>query len=71
MFADYFRKLSTRLFSPLVIILVIVLIILMSYVPGITKEQAINTAISSAESTVKQYKAIRGYYTSNIIHNIR
>jgi len=42
----------------------------MSYVPGVTKEHAINSAITSAESTVNQYKTIRGYYTKNIIKKI-
>jgi len=70
MVINYFSKLSTRLFAPLVIVIIFVFIILMTYVPSVTKEQAINTAILSAESTVKQYKAIRGYYTQNIIKKI-
>lgn len=37
MASDYFRKLSTRLFSPLVFILVFVLIVLIMYVPNVTK----------------------------------
>jgi len=45
-------------------------IVLSFYVPNITKENAIEAAINSAESTVKQYKTIRGYYTKNIIKKI-
>lgn len=67
---NYFGKLSTRLFSPLVLILVVVLIVLFTYVPQVTKEHAIAAAVSSAESTVKQYKTIRGYYTKNIIKKV-
>ncbi|WP_284379267.1 methyl-accepting chemotaxis protein [Litoribrevibacter albus] len=67
---SYFGKLSTRLFSPLVLILVVVLIVLFTYVPNVTKQHAIAGAISSAESTVKQYKTIRGYYTKNIIKKV-
>jgi len=63
-------KLSTRLFTPLVVIFVLVFIILGFYVPSITKNNAIESAIESAESTVKQYKTIRGYYTKNIIKKI-
>lgn len=55
----YFAKLSTRLFSPLIAIFILVLLTLIIYVPGVTKEQTINTAIASAEGTVKQYKAIQ------------
>jgi len=63
-------KLSSRLFTPLVIIFVLVFIVLGFYVPSITKNNAIKSAIESAESTVKQYKTIRGYYTKNIIKKI-
>ncbi len=66
----YQNKLSTRLILPLVIILVLIFIVLSFYVPKITKKNATEAAISSAESTVKQYKAIRGYYTTNIIKKI-
>jgi methyl-accepting chemotaxis protein len=64
------NKLSTRLFAPLVIIFVLIFVVLSFYVPSITKRNAIETAVNSAESTVKQYKAIRGYYTKNIIKKI-
>lgn len=66
----YQNKLSTRLFSPLIIIFILMFIILSFYVPKITKENAVNTAIQSAESTVNQYKTIRGYYTKNVIKKI-
>ncbi|OHU89149.1 MULTISPECIES: methyl-accepting chemotaxis protein [Pseudoalteromonas] len=66
----YFDKLSTRLFAPLVFIFLVVLLVLLIYVPSITKQHTIDNAIASAESTVKQYKAIRGYYTKNIIKKI-
>lgn len=67
---SYKDKLSTRLFAPLLVIFVLIFIILGFYVPSITKDNAIETAINSAESTVKQYKAIRAYYTKNIIKKI-
>ncbi|GLX80511.1 hypothetical protein tinsulaeT_38510 [Thalassotalea insulae] len=70
MTGNFFKKLSTRLFSPLVVILILVLVVLSTYVPKVTKDNAIDTAIASAESTVKQYKLIRGYYTKNIIKKI-
>ncbi len=66
----YRDKLSTRLFAPLIIIFIFIFIVLSFYVPNITKENAIEAAIKSAESTVKQYKTIRGYYTKNIIKKI-
>ncbi len=66
----YTDKLSTRLFTPLIIIFVLVLIILTVYVPSVTKSHTIEAAVASAEDTVKQYKAIRGYYTKNVIKKI-
>jgi len=63
-------KLSTRLFVPLIIIFIVLLIALSFYISSITRDNAINTAINSAESSVKQYKTIRGYYTKNIIKKI-
>jgi len=66
----YTNKLSTRLFTPLIIVFIIVIITLLFYVPSITREGAINNAITSAESTVRQYKMIRGYYTNNVIKKV-
>jgi methyl-accepting chemotaxis protein len=66
----YTNKLSTRLFTPLIIIFAIVIVALLFYVPSITKQGAINNAITSAESTVRQYKTIRGYYTNNVIKKV-
>ena len=63
-------KLITRLFAPLIISFLIILSILSFYISSITRDNAIDTAISSAELTVKQYKIIRGYYTKNIIKKI-
>ncbi len=70
MTTHYMRKLSTRLFSPLVIIVILVFIVLLTYVPSVTKEHTINAAINSAQSTVQQYKTIRSYYTKNIIKKV-
>jgi len=66
----YKDKLSTRLFTPLVIIFIIIFALLAFYVPNITKNNAIISAVDSAEATVKQYKTIRGYYTKNIIKKV-
>ncbi len=57
------NKLSTRLFAPLIIIFLLTFAVLSFYVPNITRGNAISLAIESAESTVQQYKTIRGYYT--------
>ena len=50
----FFDKLSTRLFTPLVVIFIFVIIILITYVPSVTQEHTINSAISTAENTVRQ-----------------
>lgn len=67
---EFFGKLSTRLFAPLIIIFAVVIVILVMYVPKVTRDLAVDSAIVSATSTVQQYKAIRGYYTQNIIKKI-
>jgi len=67
---NFFEKLSTRLFTPLVVIFIFVIIILIVYVPSVTQEHTIKSAISTAENTVKQYKKIRSYYTKNVIKKV-
>jgi len=66
----FFEKLSTRLFTPLVVIFILVIIILIVYVPSVTQEHTIKSAVSTAENTVKQYKNIRSYYTKNVIKKV-
>ncbi len=67
---NFFDKLSTRLFTPLLVIFVGVIIILLVYVPSVTQKHTIDSAISTAENTVKQYKTIRGYYTKSVIKKV-
>ncbi|NQZ82332.1 MAG: response regulator [Colwellia sp.] len=67
---NFFEKLSTRLFTPLIVIFIFVIIILIVYVPSVTQEHTIKSAISTAENTVKQYKNIRSYYTKNVIKKV-
>jgi len=67
---NFFEKLSTRLFTPLVVIFILVIIILIVYVPSVTQKHTIKAAISTAENTVRQYKSIRSYYTKNVIEKV-
>jgi len=67
---NFFDKLSTRLFTPLLVIFVAVIVILLVYVPSVTQEHTIDSAISTAENTVRQYKTIRGYYTKSVIKKV-
>jgi len=67
---SFFERLSTRLFTPLIAIFILVIIILITYVPYVTQEYTIKSAISTAENTVRQYKSIRGYYTKNVIKKV-
>ncbi len=64
------NKLSIRLFAPLIIIFLLTFAVLSFYVPNITQGNAISLAVESAESTVQQYKTIRGYYTEKVIKKI-
>lgn len=66
----YTSKLSKRLFAPLIVIFTAVIIVLVTVVPGITKNNAVQMAEASATNTVKQYKAIRGYYTKNVVKKV-
>jgi len=67
---NFFEKLSTRLFTPLVVIFIFVIIILIVYVPSVTQKHTIKAAISTADNTVRQYKNIRSYYTKNVIEKV-
>ena len=67
---SYANKLSTRLFAPLVLVFGVVIVVLMTYIPSITKQSAIEAAVGTAVGTAKQYKAIRGYYTNNVIKKV-
>jgi len=67
---NFFERLSTRLFTPLVVIFIFVIIILIVYVPSVTQKHTIKAAISTADNTVRQYKNIRSYYTKNVIEKV-
>jgi len=67
---NFFEKLSTRLFTPLIVVFIFIIIILMVYVPSVTQKHTIKSAVSTAENTVKQYKSIRSYYTKNVIKKV-
>ncbi len=56
----YKDKLSTRLFSPLIIIFILIFIVLSFYVPSITKDNAIKSAIISAESPLNNTRLLGG-----------
>jgi len=67
---SYTDKLSTKLFAPVVIIFTLVIATLLTYVPSVINQNAVDPAIASAVSTVNQYKTIRGYYTKNVVKKV-
>ena len=63
-------SLYAKLFAPILLTFGAIIILMMVYIPSITKENAIAAAIPSAESTAKQYKTIRSYYTKNVVKKV-
>lgn len=63
-------SLATKLYTPLLGIFGLVMVVLLTYVPSIVLENAVNSATSSAVSTVNQYKILRGYYTKNVVKKV-
>ncbi|MBL4682905.1 MAG: methyl-accepting chemotaxis protein [Pseudomonadales bacterium] len=63
-------SLFVKLFAPLIVIFVLAAIGLGIYIPSITKDNVIESALVSATSTAQQYKAIRSYYTKNVIKKV-
>ena len=49
----YIGKLSTKLFAPLMVVFIFVLAMLIFYVPVVTHNHMVNSAISTGEDTVK------------------
>lgn len=59
-----------KLVGPMVLISVVLIAILAYVVPNTIRDDAVDTAIDSAVSTVQQYKTIRGYYTQNVVKKV-
>ncbi|MCU7940793.1 MAG: methyl-accepting chemotaxis protein [gamma proteobacterium symbiont of Bathyaustriella thionipta] len=59
-----------RLFIPVAIILVLCLLVLILVVSNKINSNTLSESIATAETTVKQFKVIRAYYTKNVIGTV-
>jgi methyl-accepting chemotaxis protein len=59
-----------RLFIPVAIILVLCLLVLILVVSNKINSNTLSESILSAETTVKQFKVIRAYYTKNVVGTV-
>jgi|GEM_PF-621253 len=59
-----------KMFTPMLLVFAIVMLGLFWYIPESTKVNAEQDAIHMAQSTVKQYKQLRSYYTKNVVKKV-
>ena len=64
------QSLLLKLTLPTLAIFSFVAIAASIYVPQLLEESAVDTAVKSAENTVKQYKTMRAYYTKNVVKKV-
>jgi signal transduction histidine kinase len=67
MFGGLRTSIRLRLLLPLPVFAALVLIVLAIWVPRLILDNARQTAIVNATQIVNQYKAIRGYYTRDVV----
>ncbi|MEE8057184.1 MAG: methyl-accepting chemotaxis protein [Pseudomonadales bacterium] len=61
------QSLFLRLFLPILAFFALVIAGFVFYIPLSVKDNAVKEAVISAKQTVKQFKAIRAYYTKNVV----
>ncbi len=64
------KSLYLKICAPLITVFGLVVVAILVYVPKITMESAVDSAIVTAISTVRQYKVIRKYYTNNVVKKV-
>jgi methyl-accepting chemotaxis protein len=68
-FAD--RSLSIKVLFPTLLVLIVSAVCLMRYMSDATRRNTIDDSIAAAESTVAQYKILRGYYTTKVVAKVK
>ncbi|WP_438463950.1 methyl-accepting chemotaxis protein [Marinomonas sp. PE14-40] len=66
----YTKSILVKLFVPVILIFIIMGMVLVTYFSSAMRENAEDSALPSAISTVQQYKTIRGYYTNNVVKKV-
>ena len=64
------RSVRFKLLMPVFIIMVVISIFVAILIPRLGNTNAQDNAIASAIKTVNQFKAIRGYYTKNVVKKV-
>ncbi|MDV7338197.1 methyl-accepting chemotaxis protein [Terasakiella sp. A23] len=64
------KSILWKIVLPIPVTALIAVLLMAFVVPGMMRDNAIENAVDSATQTVTQFKAIRGYYTKNIIKKV-
>lgn len=67
---SYSRSLFWKIFLPVGCLLLISAVATAIFLPAVIRDSAEREAISSGEDTVKQYQALRKYYTENVVKKV-
>src|SRR5579883_402428 len=69
-FAFARRSITWQLVLPVPIVLLICIGVIWYLVPSMVARNALDSAIASATQTVKQFKALRAYYTEKVVNKV-
>lgn len=64
------RSILWKIVLPVPVAAILAVVLMFFVVPGMMRDNAVENAVDSATQTVNQFKAIRGYYTKNVIQKI-
>ena len=70
MLNKFLSSFSWKLIAPIPIASIIGVILLMSFLPSTISENSQKDAVAAATQTVNQFKALRAYYTRNVISKV-
>lgn len=65
------RGLQFKIITPIVVLIPISAVILMIMVNKLTMKSTISSASRMSQSTIQQFKVVRGYYTKNVVRKIK
>lgn len=63
-------KFFRQLFIPIIVIVTLGIVVVSITVPIMSKKNSIKDAVSSAQATANQFKALRGYYVKNVVKKV-
>ena len=69
--ANHKLSLAVKIIAPVVTIFLVALIALVIFIFIRTKDNVVQSTVAQAIDTIKQYKILRGYYTTNVIKKVK